>query len=83
MLFRSLVAKLRSYRAELGRSDEPQSVFGSVIDARDLDAYRRLEEIGVTHVLTQPWVFYGRGRSLEAQRDGLRRFADEVVLRLG
>jgi probable F420-dependent oxidoreductase len=78
-----LVARLHAQRAEAGRSDEPLDVFGSVLDARDLDAYRRLEEIGVTHVLTQPWVFYGRERSLEAQRDGLRRFADDVLQPLG
>jgi probable F420-dependent oxidoreductase len=75
----ALVTRLRTLRAESERADEPLSVFGSVLDARDLDAYRRLEEIGVTHVLTQPWVFYGRERSLEFQQDGLRRFADDVL----
>jgi probable F420-dependent oxidoreductase len=55
---------------------------GSVLDAGDLDAYRRLEDIGVTHVLTQPWVFYGKERSLTAQQDGLRRFADDVLGKL-
>ena len=31
---------------------------------------------------TQPWVFYGKERSLTAQQDGLRRFADDVLAQL-
>jgi probable F420-dependent oxidoreductase len=76
-----LIERLRAYRAETGRG-ESLCVFGSVLDAGDLDAYRRLEDIGVTHVLTQPWVFYGKERSLTAQQDGLRRFADDVLGKL-
>ncbi len=78
-----LVARLHAHRAEAGRAEEPLAVFGSVVDAADLDGYRRLETVGVTHVLTQPWVFYGSDRSLQALRDGLSRFADEVLAPLG
>ncbi|MEN8185043.1 MAG: LLM class F420-dependent oxidoreductase, partial [Myxococcota bacterium] len=77
-----LIARLRRHRAEAGRGEEPLAVFGSAMDAGSPDGYRRLAEIGVTHVLTQPWVFYGGDRSLEAQRDGLRRFGDDVIARM-
>ena len=49
-------------------------------DAFDLDGYRRAEEAGVTHVMTQPWIFHGGpDATLEQKRDALRRFADDFV----
>ena len=78
-----LVAKLRRYREEAGRADEPFSVFGAARDAFGLDGYRRLRDLGVTHVLTLPWVFsHGVEASLDQKCDGLRRFADEVNAKL-
>jgi len=80
---RGLVAKLRSLRAEQGREDAPFHVFGAASDAFGLDGYRRLEEAGVTHVLTLPWVFYGGATdSLEKKQDGIRRFGDEIIAKL-
>jgi probable F420-dependent oxidoreductase len=76
------IAKVRAYRAEQGRAGEPFDVMASASDAFSLDAYRRLGEAGVTHVLTLPWVFYqGDTRDLERKLDGMRRFADEVIAR--
>jgi hypothetical protein len=43
-----------------------------------VDGYRRLEEIGVTHVQTMPWLFYGGPtEALDKKLEGLRRFADD------
>ena len=79
-----IVRKLRANRAELGRTDEPLTVVAACKDAFDVDAYRRLEEIGVTHLQTMPWVFYGlSGDSLEDKQEGLRRFADDVISKMG
>jgi len=78
------IAKLRAYRSEQGRSGEPFDVMASASDAFTLDGYRRLGEAGVTHVLTLPWVFYhGDTRELDLKLDGMRRFAEDVLTRLG
>ena len=56
----------------------------SASDAFTVDQYRRLEGAGVTHVLTMPWVLYsGLTEDLDQKRDGIRRFADEVIARMG
>jgi len=73
---------LRRYRAELGRADEPLTVIASASDAFDLDGYRRLADVGVTHLLTMPWVFYaGFTDDLQQRLDGLHRFAEDVLQR--
>jgi probable F420-dependent oxidoreductase len=77
---RGIVARLTAERATAGRSAAPFHVIAACSDAFGLDAVRRLEDIGVTHYATAPWLAYGgRWDSLEDKRDGLRRFADEVV----
>jgi probable F420-dependent oxidoreductase len=76
----AVAATLRRYREELGREDEPFAVIGSASDAFDVDGYRRMEEVGVTHLLTMPWVFYsGFTSDLGEKLDGIRRFADDVI----
>ncbi|TDJ18194.1 MAG: LLM class F420-dependent oxidoreductase [Deltaproteobacteria bacterium] len=80
---REIIGTLREMRTEYGREDVPLDVVASCRDAFDLDGYKRLEEIGVTHLQTMPWVFYGSaGDSLEQKRDGLRRFADDVIAKM-
>lgn len=77
------IARLRRYRGELGRGDAPFDVMASASDAFTLDGYRRLIDAGVTHVLTLPWIFsHGDTRLLAEKRDGMRRFADEVIGKL-
>ena len=51
------IDKVRGFRAEQGRADEPFDVMASASDAFTLDGYRRLAKAGVTHVLTLPWIF--------------------------
>jgi probable F420-dependent oxidoreductase len=77
------VSRLRALRAERGRANEPLDVVAACSDAFDVDGYRRLEELGVTHLVTMPWVFYGGAtEELEKKREGLRRFADDVIARM-
>jgi probable F420-dependent oxidoreductase len=74
------IANIRRHRADSARADEPFEVIAAPKDGFDLDAYRRLEGIGVTHLWTIPWLFYGGdARSLTVKQDGLKRFADEVI----
>ena len=73
------IERIRGYRAELGRG-EPFDVLATATDAANLDGYRRLEEGGVTHVLTMPWAFYhGLTNELDRKVDGIKRFAEDVL----
>jgi probable F420-dependent oxidoreductase len=75
-------ARLRGLRAELGRADEPFAVIGSCNDAADIDGYRRLEDVGVTHLLTLPWIFtHGFTDDLDARVEGTKRFGEDVIER--
>jgi probable F420-dependent oxidoreductase len=77
---RQIVAHLHELRADGPRAGRPFAVLASCLDAVKLDDYRRLEEIGVTHVQTMPWVFYGGPTDDLAKRvDGIRRFGDELA----
>ena len=79
---RDICERLRTYRSELGREDEPFTVLAACKDAWDRDGYQRLEEIGVTHLVTQPWLFYaGDTTDVQERIDGIRRFADDVIAR--
>jgi probable F420-dependent oxidoreductase len=74
------IAEIRAQRRALGRDDEPLQVIGAPKEGFDLDTYRRMEDLGVTHLWTIPWLLYGGdAASLETQRAGLERFADEVI----
>ncbi len=75
-----MIKEVKAYRADSERADDPFPIFASVTDAAGVDGYRRLEDIGVSHVVTFPWVFYhGMTEELEQKVDGVARFADEVV----
>jgi probable F420-dependent oxidoreductase len=92
------VEQIRKLRRAYGRPDAPLAVYGSCTDAHGLDGYRRMEEAGVTHTGGAPWLLYGDdgsagahgidisrmlNPSLQRMRDGLRRFADDVIAKLG
>jgi probable F420-dependent oxidoreductase len=77
--FRSRIDELRR---ELGRDHLPFAMVCSSLEAVDYDGYRRLEEVGVTHLLTMPWVFYGGFTDdLDQRLDGTARFADDILSR--
>lgn len=82
---RRIIARLRELRAEHGRAHLPFEIQVSAIDAFDVDGYRRLRDLGVTDVIVQPWLLYGGGlfASLDAKRDGIKRFAEDVFPRMG
>lgn len=72
--------RLGAYRADSERADRAFQLVASCNDAFDLDGYRRLADVGVTHLNTMPWVFYaGADPTLEEKCDGIRRFGKEVI----
>ena len=80
---RGILAELRALRADSPRASEPFAVLASCKDAFDLDGYRRLRDLGVTHVQTMPWFFYGGPTEDLAKRvDGIARFGAEVIATL-
>ena len=75
-----ICSRLAAMRAEIGRDGEPFAVLASCRDAWDLDGYRRLEDAGVTHLVTQPWYFYaGETDDIAARVEGIHRFADDII----
>ncbi len=77
------IERVRQHRRVLGR-EGPFDVMASASDAAGIDGYRRLGDGGTTHVLTMPWVFYhGLTDDLQKKIDGLARFGDEVIAKMG
>jgi probable F420-dependent oxidoreductase len=78
-----IVARLRALRADSPRAGTPFSVLGAATDAYTIDAYRRLEESGVTHVQTLPWTLYGlAGATLAEKCEGIARFGEDVIQKM-
>ncbi|MFT4571504.1 MAG: putative F420-dependent oxidoreductase [Hyphomicrobiaceae bacterium] len=74
------VAKINEYRKEYGREAEPFEFVVAATDAFDVDAYKRLEDVGATTLITVPWLFYGGDAdSLADKQSGLERFAEDVI----
>ena len=80
---KEIIATIRAYREEHGRADAPLDIVAACSDAADVDGYRRLEAIGVTHLQTMPWLFYGGASdALDDKKNGLERFAEDVIAKL-
>jgi probable F420-dependent oxidoreductase len=78
-----LIGALRRFRANSTRAEAPFAINASVRDARRLDEFRRLRDIGVTHLNVVPWILQGMTEDdLEKKCDGIRRFGDEIIAKL-
>ena len=74
------IDKIQGWRREYGRSEQPFEIMATPSDAWDADGYRRLQDAGVTHILTMPWAFYhGETEDLEQKIDGIKRFSDDII----
>jgi probable F420-dependent oxidoreductase len=77
------IEKIRKWRERAGNG-APFDVMASANDVHDAGGYRRLEDAGVTHILTMPWAFHhGLTDDLSRKKDGIRRFADDVLASTG
>jgi probable F420-dependent oxidoreductase len=78
---RTTIAELERLRAEYGRADLPFEYQAVCIDRFGLDGYRELAEIGVTDVITVPWLFEGLDfdADLAAKQAAVRKFGAEVI----
>ena len=63
-----------------GAPTSPSPWSGRPATPFDVDAYRRVEDVGVTDLLTMPWFFYsGFTEDLQEKIDGIHRFAEEIL----
>lgn len=77
------IEKIRVFRKEYGRENEPFEIMATPSDAYTIDGYKKLENAGVTHILTQPWPFYhGETDDIEKKIDGVKRYADDIILNM-
>jgi probable F420-dependent oxidoreductase len=81
---RATIDELGRLRAEYGREAQPFEIQAVCVDRSGLDGYRQQRDIGVTDVITIPWLMDGVGfdGDLERKKDSVRRFGDEVIARL-
>ncbi len=77
---RDVIGRLSVLRAECGRTG-PFEIQAVCVNRFGVDGYRAQADIGVTDAIVVPWVFYGVGLDgpLEAKKDGMKRFADEIM----
>jgi alkanesulfonate monooxygenase SsuD/methylene tetrahydromethanopterin reductase-like flavin-dependent oxidoreductase (luciferase family) len=77
---RSLIQQLNGLRAEhgtLARTD--YEIHAYDMNAKSLDDFRRLCELGVTDICTTPWNVYQPTLSLQDKIDNLHRFGAEII----
>ena len=74
------VERIEHWRAHYGTQDKPFEYIVSCSDAVNADGFARLEDLGVTSVLTMPWV-YTRGftEELDDRLAGITDFAEQVL----
>jgi alkanesulfonate monooxygenase SsuD/methylene tetrahydromethanopterin reductase-like flavin-dependent oxidoreductase (luciferase family) len=79
----TVIQRLGTLRAEYDRTG-PFEIQAVCVDRFGVDGYRAQADLGVTDAITVPWVFYGVGLDgpLEAKKDGMKRFADDIMGKL-
>jgi probable F420-dependent oxidoreductase len=77
---RDVIGRLSVLRAEYGRTG-PFEIQAVCVNRFGVDGYRAQADLGVTDAIVVPWVFYGVGLDgpVEAKKDGMKRFADEIM----
>ena len=68
-------------RVEYGRAEFPFEIQAVCADRFGLDGSLELADSGVTESIVIPWAMYGLGFDcdLEAKKDAVRRFSEEVI----
>jgi hypothetical protein len=80
-----LITQIEVFRKEYGRDELPMEYQAVVTDVWNADGFKRLEDAGVTDIITVPWLMYGTpmvGGALQGRIDGLNRFADTVIAKM-
>ncbi len=79
----AMIRRLVNLRREYGRERQPFEVHAISFDAYTLDGVRRLEDTGVTDAIVGFRNVYDKDTTTLADKiDALRRFADDVILKV-
>ena len=74
------IDQINVWRSEYGRAERSFEIMATPSDAWDVDGYKRLQDAGVTHIMTMPWPFYhGETDELEKKVDSVKRYADDII----
>lgn len=74
------IERIHAWRREYGREGLPFDIMATPSDAYDVDGYKRLADVGVTHIMTMPWPFYhGDTDELQKKIDSVKRYADDII----
>lgn len=77
---RDAVRELRRLLDENGRDGDSFEVKVTPLVEATPEAMARLGDLGVTDVITIPWLYYGGDHGdLQVKLEGIRRFTDEVI----
>jgi probable F420-dependent oxidoreductase len=77
------IEKIHRYRHEYGTENRPFKVMASPNDAWEYNGYKKLEDNGVSHILTVPWpMYFGEQASLAEKQQAIARFADDVIAKM-
>jgi probable F420-dependent oxidoreductase len=78
---RDTIGRLRALLDERGRAGDPFEYQAVCIDRFGMDGYREQADIGVTDILTMPWVFDGIGfdAPIGPKKDSIKKFDDEII----
>jgi len=75
-----IVKRLRELRAEAGRDRTPFEIIVALTTPPDIDTFRRLEDQGVTGVVSWPLVFTaGPGSTIEGKKQALETYASQII----
>lgn len=77
-----ILGKLRVFRSELGRENEPFEIQAVLTDVFDADGFKQLGDEGVTEIITVPWMMYGVAMTspdVNAKIDGMKRYYEQIV----
>jgi probable F420-dependent oxidoreductase len=75
-----LVKRLKRYREEAGRTDEPFEIFAVLKRFPDLDTLRRMADMGITMTQDYAWFYKGEPHSsIDHKRATMERFAEKNI----
>jgi probable F420-dependent oxidoreductase len=76
----ALVEQFRELRKEAGTEGEPFDIVVALVTPPDVDTFKRLEDAGVTGIISYPLLYtLGPGSTLEQNRGALEQYAEAFI----
>jgi probable F420-dependent oxidoreductase len=76
----TITAQLGAMRRASGREAEPFGICAALRDVYDMDGYVEMAELGVSELITVPWLLHGADPTdCDAKCASIARFGDEVI----